>query len=113
MDVEITARHVEITDAVKEYARKRLTKLEAGFPNVVSAHVILDLQKYRWIAEIVVQARRHIRLETREALSDIYAAIDAAFDTVEKRLRKSLDKRHNHKANPSLSEVEEKLEAGA
>jgi putative sigma-54 modulation protein len=111
MQIDITARHVEITEAVKDHARKKLEKIASEFPHIEKVHVILAVEKYRNIAEMIVQAKKHLRLEALESSNDMYASIDAALGKIEKRLRKSVDKKHSHKSRVPVSEVVEKLEA--
>lgn len=110
MKLEITGRHVGITEAVAEHAEKRAQKLAAEFPNIESIRIVLNVEKYRRIVEIVVQARKHLHVEALESSTDMYASIDAAADKVEKRLRKRVDKRKDHKSRHSLSEMERKIE---
>jgi putative sigma-54 modulation protein len=112
MGIDITARHVEITDAVKEHARKKLARVVEEFPQVESIHVILDVEKYRYRAELVVQARRHIRLEAVGVCDDVYAAVDTAIDRIEKRLRREMDKRHDHKSRWPMSVAAEHTSNG-
>lgn len=38
---QVTARHVDVSDRVREYARNRTAKLEQFYDGIVSAHVIL------------------------------------------------------------------------
>lgn len=106
MAIEITGRHVDVTDSMRQYAEKRLDKLLAEFPRVDKVHVILDVQKYRHIAEIVVHARRHIRLEAKETSDSMYASIDVVVDKIEKQLRRSIDKKHEHKGESKLRDLE-------
>ncbi len=98
MEIEITARHVDVTDLVKDHARKRLDKIAGEFPRIETMHMILDVEKYRHMAEIVVQGRKMLRLEAREVSSDMYASIDAAADKIEKRLRRKTDIRKSKKS---------------
>lgn len=39
---QITTRHVEVSDAVRQYAKDRTAKLEQFYDGIVSAHVILS-----------------------------------------------------------------------
>jgi putative sigma-54 modulation protein len=58
MRVDVTGRHVEITPPLRTLIDKRLAKLERLLnDNVVSAQVILTLEKYRHRTEMVVHAR--------------------------------------------------------
>lgn len=110
MAIEITGRHVEVTDSMREYAEKRLGKLTEEFPRLDKIHVILDIQKFTHTAEVVVHARRHIVHEAKEASENMYASIDLVVDKIEKQLRKSIDKRSDHKGDSKLRDLEVKEE---
>ncbi len=107
MLIEITGRHVAVTDTIKEYARRKVQKAAEDFHDVESVHVILDVQKIRHIAEVVVQGRHHMRLEASEASEDMYASIDLVSDKIAKQLRKNRDKVvTHHQSGPKLGELE-------
>jgi len=42
MNTQITTRHVDVTDHVREYAEKRAAKLERFYDGIVSSHIILS-----------------------------------------------------------------------
>ena len=111
MAIEITGRHVEVTESIREYARKRLDRVAREFPRVDTIHMILDVQRYLRIAEVIVHARRHIRLEAREESEDMYASIDTVVDKIVKQLRRTVDKKNAHKAHAKPADVEREVEA--
>ena len=113
MAIDITGRHVDVTESMRDYAEKRLGKLHDEFPRLDSVHVILDIQKYMHIAEVIVHARRHIRLEAKESSENMYASIDQVVDKIEKQLRRSIDKRHEHKGSSKLTDLEAPEETAA
>lgn len=106
MTIEITGRNVDVSNSMRDYAGKRIEKLVAEFPRIDKAHVILDIQKFTHLAEVVVHAARHIQLEAKATSENMYASIDEAVDKVEVQLRKTLDKRHEHKGNSKLRDLE-------
>lgn len=106
MSIEITGRHVDVSDSMRDYSQKRLAKLVAEFPRVDKVHVILDIQKFMQIAEVVVHAARHIQLEAKATSENMYASIDEAVDRIEAQLRKTIDKRHEHKGHGKLRDFE-------
>jgi putative sigma-54 modulation protein len=108
MPIEITGRHVDVTDSMRDYAEKRLNKLVQEFPRVDKIHVILDIQKFTHTAEVVVHARRHIMLEAKESSENMYASIDLVLEKMEKQLHKSIDKREEHKGQGKLTDLEAK-----
>jgi len=106
MSIEITGRNVDVSDSMRDYAEKRLAKLVADYPRVDKVHVILDIQKFTHMAEVVAHAARHIQLEAKATSENMYVSIDEAVDKLEAQLRKTLDKRHDHKGNDKIRDLE-------
>ena len=91
--VEITGRHVSVSDSMRDYALKKVESAISEFTKLENVHVILDVQKYLQIAEIVVQGRDRLRLEVRDTSEDMYASIDLVTNKLEQRLLKLKDKK--------------------
>lgn len=108
MSIEVTARHMNGAEAAKAYAQERSEKLMVMFPRVEHVHVILDVEKHRHEAEVVVQAKNHIHVEAAESSDDMANSIDVAFERAEKQLRKLRQKIQDHRVKPG--ELEEKTE---
>jgi len=106
MAIEITGRHVDVSDSMRDYAQKRVSKLTDEFPRVDKVHIILDIQKYVHMAEAIIHSSRHIRVEAKAQSENMYASIDEAVDKVEKQLRRVSDKRHEHKGDEKLRDLE-------
>jgi putative sigma-54 modulation protein len=87
MQVNITARHLELTNSLADYVRKKVEKCERYFDHLVWAQVILSVEKYRQVAEIVIHASK-ITFRSKEESIDLYAAFDLAIDKIEKQLKK-------------------------
>jgi putative sigma-54 modulation protein len=91
---------------MRDYAGKRLDKLVAEFPRIDKIHMILDIQKFTHLAEVIVHAARHIQLEGKASSENMYVSIDEAVDKAEAQLRKTMDKRHEHKGHSKLRDLE-------
>lgn len=98
MTVEITARHMDATAALQDYARRKAEELGEAFPRVEHVHVILDVQKHRQMAEVVAQVRNRGTMEAAESAENMKAAVDVAMEKVERQLRRLNDKVQDHKA---------------
>ena len=107
MDIQITGRNVTVNEGLKEYVEGRLGPVLAGYPRVESGHAILSHEKYRFTAEFVVQGRDKLREVAHETTDDMYTAIDAAVDKIDKQLRKSRQKLvEKHHERQRLTDVE-------
>jgi ribosomal subunit interface protein len=93
MPIEVTIRHLNATQGLKEYAELRATKLMAAFPRVESVHVIVDVQRHLFEAEFVVQQKGLTAVGAKEHAASARAVIDTAAARAEKQLRKTSAKR--------------------
>jgi putative sigma-54 modulation protein len=86
--IQVTGRHVNITEAMKEYCRRKVAGLHLDYPKIIEAQVILDVQKYRHLAEVILHCSNHITLEASSESEDMYASIDQVIDRIGRRMRK-------------------------
>ena len=106
MSIEITSRHADITSDEKEHAQEKAERIMDEFSRVENVHVILDAQKHHKMAEIIVQAKNHIRIEASDSSGEIWKAIDAASEKAIRQLRKARTKAQEHRVS-GLSENEQ------
>ncbi len=86
--VKITGRHFAVTEAINDYVTKKIESLHLDYPKIIEAHAILEVEKYRHSAEIVLVCSNHITIEACEETDDMYAAIDQVTDKVARQMRK-------------------------
>jgi putative sigma-54 modulation protein len=98
MKVSVTARHFDLTPDLKEHAEKKLDRFHRFNSELLNAHVVLEVEKYRKIAEISVHARQG-DYKGRAESDDMLVSIDGACDKVEKQIRRSARKRRAHNGN--------------
>lgn len=99
MNLNITGHHVEITPAIRDYVSSKLDRVIRHFDNVTSVAVILSVEKLNKKAEVTVHVRgKDIYVESAEP--DMYAAIDAMADKLDRQVLKYKQKieEHNHEA---------------
>lgn len=93
MQVHITARHIELTPPLADYVEKRLERVARHFNTAIRAHVILDVQKTRHMAEVVAHASGHQDFRAKDVSGDLYAAIDLVVEKLHKHMARLKDKR--------------------
>ncbi len=86
--VTVTGRHLAITAAINDYAEKKIDSLHLDYPKIIEAHVILEVDKYRHRAEIVLVCANHITIEASEESTDLYASMDQVAGKIARQMRK-------------------------
>lgn len=104
LPISVTGRHIDVTDAMKSYAHKKVESLHLDYPKIIEAHVILDVQKHRHWAEIILYCGNHITIEASAETDDMYASIDQVHDRIARQMRK-YKTRLLRKHRPRKSEV--------
>ncbi|MDD4873228.1 MAG: ribosome-associated translation inhibitor RaiA [Kiritimatiellae bacterium] len=112
MSIEVTVRHMDAKGGIQDYARSKAEMLIEDFPRVEYVHVILDVEKHRCIAEVLAQAKKHVRVEAKEMSDDMKASIDLAVYKVERQLRKLSDRSHDHKTVMKKAETKRQVMKG-
>jgi len=88
MQINITARHLKLTDSVDSYVRRKIAKVSKFYDNdKVKAHIVLSVEKSRQITEIVFHVDKLI-FRVKEHSSDLYASIDLTLNKLAKQLKK-------------------------
>jgi putative sigma-54 modulation protein len=86
--VRVTGRHVSITEAIKNYATSKVEHLHLDYPRIIEAHVILDVEKHRHYAEIILHCSNHITIEASHETDDMYASVDGVIAKIAQQMRK-------------------------
>jgi len=87
MQISVTFRQLEPSEALKNYVTERLKKLKRYLDGPLEAHVVLALEKFRSLADVTINSNGRI-IKGREENTDMYAAIDLVMDKIDMQLRK-------------------------
>lgn len=95
MQISVTGRHMDLTDALRTYVESKFEKLERHFDHVTDVHVILNVEKISQQAEATVKISG-ATLFAEEEHEDMYAAIDGLIDKLDRQVRRHKEKITNH-----------------
>jgi len=112
LPITVTMRHEQVTDSLRDHAVKKIEGLHLDYPRIIEAKVILDVQKNRHIAEIVLFCANHITIEAQTEGKDMYAALDETIEKIARRMRKHktrLLKQPRPHRNESIRHLEERI----
>ena len=105
MEIIISGRHFTVGSEIKQYVEEKLNDvLNIQTLKISSTRVILDHQKARYRAEIIVNMK-HFDIEASEETYNIYEAIDNTVEKISRQIRKRLDKLQDHHKRPQASEL--------
>jgi ribosomal subunit interface protein len=91
---------------MKQHVEDKL-KPVVDVPNlkITSVRVVLDVEKNRCKAEIIVNMKNHDLEAVTETL-DMYQAIDQSIEKIDSQIRKLLDKVQDHHRGQSVKDIE-------
>jgi putative sigma-54 modulation protein len=100
MQISVTFRQIEPSEALKNYVTDRLKKFKRYLDGPVEAHVVLGLEKFRHLADVTIDSNGRI-IKGREENADMYAAIDLVMDKIDMQLKRVRDKLREVKGDRS------------
>ncbi|HHO55275.1 MAG TPA: ribosome-associated translation inhibitor RaiA [Trueperaceae bacterium] len=104
---QFIGRHIEITEAMRNYAEEKLSKLDRFSNQIMDAKVVMSYSKSKTInpAKVEIQINvPHGIVRAEESGADSYAAIDLVTDKLERQLKR-LKGRFISRRNEDLPEV--------
>jgi putative sigma-54 modulation protein len=108
MQIAVTFRHMDASDSLKSYVEEKLTRVKKYIEEPIDAQVVLSVEKkIRHKAEVAITAKG-ITIKGSEETNDMYAAIDAMVDKIERQLKRYKEKIKNHKPSAGKERQVEK-----
>ena len=97
MKIDLSGHHIDLTDALHDYVNEKIGKLERHFDHVTNAHVVLQVDKKRHIAEATLHLPGNNNTVHANAVqNDMYAAIDKLIDKLDRQILKHKEKITDH-----------------
>jgi putative sigma-54 modulation protein len=103
MNIEITFRNTQSTDAIRERVLRRFAKVVKHMREPVEAHMVLRVERHRHIAEISVNAAGDT-FQAHEETEDMYASIDRLMHKLARAARRHKERQQDrqHARGPQL-----------
>ena len=105
--MNIIGRNIYVTEAMKNHALEKLSKIERFHNHVIDLHMIMDIQKLEHSVEIILKFD-HFTVKVATSSTDMYASIDRAVDKLQKKIRRWKDRIQDHHRK-TLSAVDMKV----
>jgi putative sigma-54 modulation protein len=86
MNVSITFRHMDASEAIKKHAAAKLGKLQKFLRQPMTAKVTISVDKLKHVAEARISSGG-AHLEAKESSDDMYTSIDRMIDKLDRQIR--------------------------
>jgi len=85
MNISVTFRHINGTEAVKQYAHEKVAKLQKFLRQAMTAQVTLSVEGLEHVADVNIQSgSQHFHAKVRS--QDMYASIDKVIDKLDRQI---------------------------
>ncbi len=85
MRLSVKGRNLEITEPLRRYAEEKVQRLTKYLEHIVTANVVLAVEKHRQIAEVTLRVR-DLTIRAEESTADLYSAIDLVTEKLERQI---------------------------
>ena len=96
MNLNVTGHHVDISPAIRAYVVSKLERITRHFDHVIDVAVVLTVEKLEHKAEANVHLSGN-DLHAEAVDADMYAAIDALADKLDRMVVKHKEMRSSHR----------------
>lgn len=97
MQLSVTGHHVEVTASLRAYVEKKFERIVRHFDQVIDVHCILTVEKLNQKAEATLRVGGN-DIHADAIDGDMYAAIDALSDKLDRLVKKRKEKMTDHHA---------------
>lgn len=105
MQVSITFRHMEASQALREYIDTKISHLKKFLIKPTEVHVVLSVEKFRHRAEVIL-FEQNFKASADETTDDMYKTIDKTMTKIEAQVKKHKQKiQGHHKHHQGVGEV--------
>ena len=97
MQLSVTGHHIEVTPALRMYVEKKLERITRHYDSVLDVHCVLTVEKLEQKAEATLHVSGNA-IHVDAVDPNMYAAIDALTDKLDRCVKKHKEKRRDHHA---------------
>jgi len=108
MQINVTSKHLEMTQTIEEYAQSKAEKLTRFYPRIEQIDVKMEKTPHGFNVEIITDIERHDDIIGNANEDDLYAAIDSCVDKSVRQLTDLKNKLQDHKKHNTPTGGQEK-----
>ena len=98
MQISISGLHMDVTESLHNHVSEKVEKIVRHFDHVTNTNVVLLVEKTRHIAEATINTKGAM-IHASSTSDDMYAAIDAMVNKLDRQVIKHKEKLTDHHRN--------------
>ena len=88
MQISMTFRHMDATDAIKQLVEDKVTRVKKYLRGPIEANVVLSVERYLQACDVTISSGGRT-YKGHEETDDMYTSIDKVMDKIERQIDKS------------------------
>lgn len=97
MEITVTGRHLDLSEAMERYAREKIARLPRLYDRIETVDVICDREAQRFRTEVVVRVDHKHTFVAQVTADEYKESVDLVLDKMERQLREHKEKIRNRK----------------
>jgi putative sigma-54 modulation protein len=103
MQLSVTFRHMDSTEALQTYAKEKVERIRKYFPDPIKAHVVFICDRgYNHTADVMITLHNGLVIKGIETTEDMYSSVDLVMAKIERQVRRYKEKIRSHKGSEGL-----------
>lgn len=108
MNIQITGRHVKVTEAMREFAIEKVSSVNKYSIRILKVHILMDVQKDTHTCEINLEGKP-LRLNATAKSKNMYDSISKCVEKIDHQIRNNKPNYHDKKHRMATKEFERTL----
>lgn len=100
MQLNISGHHLDVTEAIKQHSKDKLSKIKHHFDHLININMILEVEKGTQKAEATIHVSGADLFAKAES-DDMYVSIDKMVNKLDAQVKKHKAKLNDHRKNKS------------
>lgn len=96
MNITIIGRHLEVTEALRDYVTEKVERISGHYDKINKVNVVLSVEKFNQKAEATLHVTGN-DIHAGSTKEDMYAAIDDMTDKLDRQVRHYKRKLTDHR----------------
>lgn len=97
MEINISGKHISLSESMEAYAMKKCQKLDRFFDRIIDIGVVVGRPAREFEVEVITRVEHHDPFIASCSGQDFYGCVDSVVDKLVRQVKEHKDKMRNRK----------------